>query len=445
MARPKNSAAPDTSKAIELTAGAIERLTCRTDIKAQAFLRDTKAPGLRVRVTNTGAKSFVYEAKLNRQTIRRTIGDVRSWTIEQARAAARRLAVVLDNGQDPGELDRQAQVAREAQSVQEKAKALTVGELWPEYLETGRPKRKDAWKPRYLDDLKKMATPGGEKKKRGQGLTRPGPLFPLMALPLASVDEDVLKSWYDQETLAGKHQAARALMMFRGFLRWCSSKPEYRALTHREAGRAPAILENLPPTTHRIDKLLPEQIAGWWASVEQLPNLVHSVYLRALLLSGARREEVAALRWDRIDWRWKKITIADKFEQTRTIPLGSYMAHLLHGLPRRGSYVFHSEGSFGYVRDPRASMAKVLAECGVDYLTFHGLRRTFTQVARRIVPAGVPAQISGHKPSATAEGYSILALDELRPYMGQIEREFLRLAGINFSESTIEPVKLMAV
>jgi hypothetical protein len=79
MARPKKTDAPDTTQAIELTAGAIDRLTCRTDTKAQAFLRDSKAPGLRVRVTNTGAKSFVFEAKLNRQTIRRTIGDVKSY------------------------------------------------------------------------------------------------------------------------------------------------------------------------------------------------------------------------------------------------------------------------------------------------------------------------------------------------------------------------------
>jgi hypothetical protein len=77
MARPKKADTPDTTQAIELTAGAIDRLTCRTDVKAQAFLRDTKAPGLRVRVTNTGAKSYVFERKLQRQTIRRTIGDVR--------------------------------------------------------------------------------------------------------------------------------------------------------------------------------------------------------------------------------------------------------------------------------------------------------------------------------------------------------------------------------
>jgi hypothetical protein len=44
-------------------------------------------------------------------------------------------------------------------------------------------------------------------------------------LPLGGVNEDSLKSWFDREAVAGKHQAARALMMFRGFLRWCSARP----------------------------------------------------------------------------------------------------------------------------------------------------------------------------------------------------------------------------
>lgn len=443
MARPKKDALVNLAERVSLTVGAIERLTC-PEGKQQAFLRDSEAPGLRVRVTAAGAKSFVYEAKLNRQTIRRTIGDVKLWSIEQARTEARRLAVVLDNGQDPRELERQQQAAQAAAKAEATAQALTVGEIWPLYLENGRPKRRDAWKPRYLEDLKKMAAAGGEAKKRGQGLTRPGPLFPLLALPLASIDEDSLKAWYDTEALSGKYQAERALMMFRGFLRWCSSRPEYRSLTDRDAGRAPAILESLPPKTRRVDKLMPEQIEGWWAGAERLANRVHSAYLRALMLTGARREEIAGLRWRDIDWRWRTITIADKVELARTIPLAPYMAQMLDSLPRSGEYVFHSASEAGYVRDARASMAKVLVECGVEHLTFHGLRRTFTQTARRIVPAGVPAQISGHKPSAVAEGYAILALDELRPYMAQIEAEFLRLAGVQF-DAKAEPGKLRAV
>jgi len=79
MARPKNDAPIDLTVAHDLTAGLIERLTCPDD-KQQVFMRDSKAPGLRVRAT-AGAKSFVFEAKLNKQTIRRTIGNVKSWTI----------------------------------------------------------------------------------------------------------------------------------------------------------------------------------------------------------------------------------------------------------------------------------------------------------------------------------------------------------------------------
>ena len=444
MARPKKTDAPDTAKAIELTAGAIERLTCRTDTKAQAFLRDTKAPGLRVRVTNTGAKSFVFEAKLNRSTIRRTIGDVKVWSIEQARTEARRLAVMLDNGTDPREVARQQHAEREAEHQRQKAAAVTVGDVWPLYLEQGRPKRKDAWTPRYLADLKAMAAPGGEKKKRGQGTTRPGPLFPLMALALGDVTEDALTLWFDREAVAGRHQATRALMMFRGFLRWCAARPEYRKLADRDAGRAPAILENLPPAKRRTDKLLKEQVTGWWAAVEQLNNRTASAYLRALLLTGARREEVAALKWADVDFQWRKLTLADKVDATRTIPLSPYMAHMLATLPRVGAYVFASASKSGHIVDARDSMDKAVSEAGVGHLTFHGLRRTFTQTGRGVVPAGIVAQIQGHKSSATAEGYDIRTLDELGPELERIEAHILSLAGVTFDRKS-EPGKLALV
>ena len=402
---------------VSFTASRVAAFKCPAD-KKQAFLWDATVPGLGLRATPSGKPAYVFQAVYQGKDLRLTIGSPVAWRIPDAQAKVRELQRLIDEGKDPRQVKRDALATQAKQQAEAVAKALTVGEIWPAYLENGRPKRRDAWKPRYLEDLKKMAAAGGEPKKRGRGLTRSGPLFPLLALPLASIDEDSLKAWYDGEALSGKYQAERALMMFRGFLRWCSSRPEYRHLTDRDAGRAPAILESLPPKTRRVDKLMPEQIEGWWAGAERLANHVHSAYLRALLLTGARREEIAGLRWRDIDWRWRTITLADKVELARTIPLAPYMAQMLDGLPRSGEYVFHSSSSkAGYVKDARASMAKVLTECGVEHLTFHGLRRTFTQAARRIVPAGVPAQISGHKPSAVAEGYAILALDELRPYM----------------------------
>ena len=79
MARPRKHSTPNLQEAQDLTIGVIERLACPSG-KLQAFLRDRKGNGLRVRVTAGGAKSFVFEGKLRRQTIRRTIGDVRAWT-----------------------------------------------------------------------------------------------------------------------------------------------------------------------------------------------------------------------------------------------------------------------------------------------------------------------------------------------------------------------------
>ncbi len=432
MARPKKNEAPDLSARVNLTAGAIERLTCPAD-KQQAFMRDSEAPGLRVRVTPAGAKSFVYEAKLNRQTIRRTIGDVKAWSIEQARTEARRLAVVLDNGQDPREIERQQKAAKAAEKAAATAKALTVGQLWPLYLETGKPKRRDAWKPRYRADLEAMAAPGGEPKKRGQGLTRQGPLYPLLALPLARVNEDNLKIWYDREAVAGKHQAARALMMFRGFLRWCAARPEYREMTDRDAGKAAAIMENLPSNTRRTDAVEAAQVPGWWGGVEQLSNRTASAYLRALLLTGARREELAALTWANVDFQWRKLTIADKVETTRTIPLSPYMAQMLASLPRVGPYVFASTGKAGRITDTRASHAKALQSAAIDGLTIHGLRRSFSLLGEAAgAPAGAIAQVMGHKPSATAEGYRPRSIDALRPFVEQIEVHILALAGVKF-------------
>lgn len=58
MVRLRKDDAPNLSDWLDLTAGTIERLTCPVG-KAQALLRDDKAPGLRVRVTAAVARSHL--------------------------------------------------------------------------------------------------------------------------------------------------------------------------------------------------------------------------------------------------------------------------------------------------------------------------------------------------------------------------------------------------
>ena len=129
----------------------------RNDTTAQAFLRDTKATGLRVRVTNTGMKSFVFEAKLDRQTIRRTIGDVRAWSIDAARTEANRLRVMFDGGTDPREAERQQNTDKALKALAAAAHAVTVGEAWAAYLEARRPH----WGERHYRDHLALTKAGG--------------------------------------------------------------------------------------------------------------------------------------------------------------------------------------------------------------------------------------------------------------------------------------------
>ncbi|AFU46500.1 phage integrase [Acidovorax sp. KKS102] len=429
---------------IAFTAGRVSGFKCPPD-KKQAFMWDATAPGLGLRATPAGKPAYVFQGVYQGKDLRITIGSPAAWSIPNAQAKARELQRLIDEGKDPRDLKRDALAAHAEKQAAAAAKVLTVGEVWPLYLENGRPKRRDAWKPRYRADLEAMAAPGGEPKKRGQGVTRPGPLYPLMALPLVGVNEDTLKDWYDREAMTGKHQAARALMMFRGFLRWCATRTEYRNLTDRDAGKAAAIVESLPSSTRRTDALEAAQVPCWWDGVEKISNRIASAYLRALLLTGARREELAALTWANIDFQWRKLIIADKVDSTRTIPLSPYMAQMLASLPRVGPYVFASTGKAGRITDARASHAQALKHASIEHLTFHGLRRSFSLLGEAAgAPAGAIAQVMGHKPSATAEGYRPRTTDALRPFLAQIEAHILNLAGVQFDRAN-EPGKLQVV
>jgi integrase len=117
-----------------LTPERIRRFSCPPG-KLQAFLWDTEVPRLAVRATAGGAKSFIFEGKLSRQTIRRTLGDCSAWNLSTARAEASRLKVLVDQGIDPRELDRE-RVSQQAaeESARKEAQAYTLRALCDVYV-----------------------------------------------------------------------------------------------------------------------------------------------------------------------------------------------------------------------------------------------------------------------------------------------------------------------
>ena len=232
----------------------------------------------------------------------------------------------IDEGRDPREVKAEIVAADVAKRTAEAADSLTVADVWPRYMAEGKPKNRAAWKPRYRADLEKAASLGGEPKKRGQGTTKPGHLAALMPLRLASIDQDTIRDWYASEAKTAPIQAARAVAMFSGFLSWCATKKDLRALVDKDAARASELGDVLPGVNKRRDALEIDQLPAWFAGTDKLRSRTAAAYLQALVLTGARREEMAALRWADVDFRWHKLTIADKVEATRTIPLSPYMA-----------------------------------------------------------------------------------------------------------------------
>ena len=235
--------------------------------------------------------------------------------------------------------------------------------------------------------------------------------------------------------------------MFSGFLGWCATKKDLRALVNKNAARASELGDVLPGVNKRRDALEIDQLPAWFAGTDKLRTRTAAAYLKALVLTGARREELAGLTWANVDFQWSKLTIADKVDATRTIPLTPYMAWLLAGLPRVNAFVFSSTMSAsGRIAEPRAPHTDVLADAGIPHVSIHGLRRTFSLLGEAAgAPAGAIAQVMGHKPSAIAEGYRPRSIDALRPYLALIEKFILDRAGVVFDATKAAPGGLRVV
>jgi integrase len=168
--------------------------------------------------------------------------------------------------------------------------------------------------------------------------------------------------------------------------------------------------------------------------VRKINNPTAAAYLQTLLLTGARREELAQLKWSDCDFTWRSLHLKDKVNaEGRDIPMHPYVCSLLMAQPRRNEFVFSSPMSAtGYHADPLTPLQKAMRNAGLPNLSPHDLRRSFGTLAEWCeVPVGIVAQIMGHQPSAIAEKHYIVhPIDLLRMWHTKIEAWILEQAGI---------------
>lgn len=465
-----------------LTPDRIRKFTCPPGVQ-QGFLWDTEAPRLAVRATAAGSKAFIFESKLNRRTLRVTIGDVRAWGIEEqrdpagnvilpgARQEARRLQTLVDQGTDPREQKAERAAAMEARRAQDRSEEAPALVAWDTYMAA----RTARWSPRTLLDHQRLVDPGGRPKtrgrKKGEGdTTQPGILRALLAQPLRAIDKAAVRQFLQAE-VDRPTQAGNAFVRLRAFLNWAAEQPEYSGQARVDACASRMARDELPRRMPKQDNLQREMLRPWFAAVRALPNPVHAAYLQALLLIGARREELAALRWEDCDFQWRTLRIADKVEGGRTVPMTPFVSALLLDLKRRNDtpppewriiggrrvrndlkgwapspWVFSSPtAASGRLTEPRISHKRALDAAGLPDLSLHGLRRSFGSLAEWVeTPVGIVAQIQGHAPSALAEKhYRVRPIDLLRMWHSKIEAWILAEAGLKQpAEKAAQPARV---
>ena len=120
------------------------------------------------------------------------------------------------------------------------------------------------------------------------------------------------------------------------------------------------------------------------------------------------------------------------------------MYHLITHLPRQNAYVFASDRKANAsIIDPNHAHDRACERAAIPKLTLNGLRRSFKSLAEWLdIPAGIVAQLQGHKPSATAEKhYTVRPLDLLRLYHERIEKWVLEHAQLEVPPSTPSAVR----
>jgi integrase len=443
--------------------------------KGQTFYWDTEQPGLGLRVTAKGAKSFIFQAKKGRDTIRVTIGDVRNWPLDAlrdrageptgpgAREEANRLQHIIMAGRDPRVVKADnlaaedarreaAEAARAAESARQQRESVTLCDAWAEYVAD----RSPLWSDLHRRDHERAIQAGGEARKRSKKLTEPGPLASLAKVRLADLTSERIEQWAKIEAAIRPTSARLAFRLVKAFLNWCTAHREYKQIVGSSAAASKRARESLGRSRTKSDVLQREQLPAWFAAVKQLDSPVVRAYLQVLLLAGPRREELAALRWDDVNFQWNHLTLNDKVEEFRMVPLTPYVAHLLADLKRRNEspptvramkrmqkagetwqpspWVFASgRAESGRLTDPSNAHRRACAAAGLA-VTLHGLRRSFATLSEWVeTPAGIAAQIQGHAPQGVREqNYIRRPLDLLRMWHVKIEAWMLEQAGIEF-------------
>jgi integrase len=340
----------------------------------QVYYRDAKTRGFTVAVYPTGAKTFILYRKVQGKPERILIGRWPDLPVEQARKIADEMNGAIAKGENPAEERRQKRLEG------------TFGNLFERYLEDhARPHKQ----PRSVaeDEANYRRYLSGWAGRRLSTITR------------RDVEHLHGKIHGDHGVYAANRTLALLSTMF-------NKAPEWGW-----QGVNPCKGVKKFPEESRERFLTQDEMPRFVKALAEEPSRDFRDFIMLDLLTGARRSNLLAMRWEEIDfagatWRIPRT----KGNRSQTIPLAGPALRILQS--RRESvsseWVFPSGIVPGqHVQEYRKPWGKLLERAGIENLRFHDVRRTLgSWLSKSGVALPVIKAALGHADIATTQIYT---------------------------------------
>jgi integrase len=351
----------------------------RTPSTGRKDYQDSGVPGLALRVTSAGHKSFVLVARYPRNPknpTRRALGEYGVITLDDARQKARDWLALIQKGKDP-----KTEEARQ-RAAELRSQSNTFAHVAEEFLSRHAAKLAHAAQARRIVEAEFV-------RRWGQR-----PIKEILAEECAAAIRAVVKR-------GAPAQAHSAHEWLRRLFRWAIGTNEFEITASPVATLQPTDLIGRKVIRDRV--LTNDELRAVWGAcggsvgseglkearrrgperqIEQLIGYPYGPLFKLLILTGQREREVADMVWSELNLDEAIWTIPkERMKGTRahTVPLPPDALALLRSLPRftAGNYVFSTTGGLKPVNGFSKAKARLdkLSDVTSDWV-LHDLRRT---------------------------------------------------------------------